>query len=241
MVIIKGQKFWATANPTGGLWEIEVGYITSEDTYIVKLTSTLRGKKYKYYKLNELYTKEAEITHQLRAFGYMDKGMYAKIIDYVEYIRVVDEEVIDLDGTINKYLFNEDIQDEATRAYEVIKEYVQDDLDLFPTRSSNQYEVGESYGVILDDEANIKKYGVQTIAIHKTPLINILKEEFDLMTKAKHNAIFEEWIRQGILFPTETGKVKRYQRKDLVPKDGMTGRHRVDGYVLAWGISNENL
>lgn len=241
MVLIKGQKFWFTENPTEGLWEIEIGYVTSDDTYIVKLTSALRGKKYKYYKLNELYTKEAEITHQLRAFGYIDKGMYAKIIDYIEYIRVLDQDVVDLDGTINKYLFDEDIQDESTRAYEVVKVYVEDNIELFPTRSSNAYKDGESQGVIFDDETNIKKYGKQTIVIHKAPLVNILKEEFDLMSKSKHNAIFEEWIRQGVLFPTETGKVKRYQRKDLVPRDGMTGRHRVDGYVLAWGISNEDI
>ena len=240
-VIIRGQKFYWTTNPTEGLWDIEVGYVTSEDIYIVKLTSNLRGKKYKYYKLNELYSKEAEIIHKLREFGFIDKGMYAKIIDYIEYLRVCDTEVVELEGSLSKYLLNEDIEAEANRAYEVVKEYVQDNAEFFPTRSSNKYEDGESQGVIFDDEANIKKYGAQTIVIHKAPLLVLLKEEFDLMSKSKHNAIFEEWIRQDILFRNKTVKENRYQCKDLVLKDGMTGKSRKDGYVLKWKSSDEIL
>lgn len=114
-------------------------------------------------------------------------------------------------------------------------------LSFFPTRSSNKYEDGESQGVIFDDEANIKKYGAQTIVIHKAPLVALLKEEFDLMSKSKHNAIFEEWIRQDILFRNKTVKENRYQCKDLVLKDGMTGKSRKDGYVLKWKSSDEIL
>lgn len=237
--MIKGQKFFCITNPTEGLWEIEVGYVTNDDNYILKLTSTLRKKKYKYFKLNELYTKELEITHQLREFGYMSKGMYANIIDYVEYIVVADEEVIDLDGTLNKYLLNEDIEAEAIRVYEFIKEYVEDNTEVFPTRSSNQYEYGESQGIIFDDEANIKKYNGQTLVIHKKYLDGILINELGIIGKGRHQAILEEWYRQGILLPTETGKEKRYQRKDLVLKDSMKGKDRKDGYVLRWENFNE--
>ena len=167
--------------------------------------------------------------------------MYAKIIDYIEYLRVCDTEVVELEGSLSKYLLNEDIEAEANRAYEVVKEYVQDNAEFFPTRSSNKYEDGESQGVIFDDEANIKKYGAQTIVIHKAPLVALLKEEFDLMSKSKHNAIFEEWIRQDILFRNKTVKENRYQCKDLVLKDGMTGKSRKDGYVLKWKSSDEIL
>lgn len=233
-IVIRGQKFFYTENPTNGLWEIEVGYVLTEDTYIVKLTSTLRGKKYKYYKLNELYTKEAEITNQLRAFGFIDKGMYAKIIDYIEYLRVCDEEVIDLDGKLDKYLRNEDIEAEAIRAYEVLLEYVKDNKQLFPTRTSNLYEDGESQGVIFDDENNIRKYNGQTVFIHKRYLDGIFVNELEIIGKGRHKGILEEWSRQGILYPTETGKEKRYQRKDLSLKDGMTGKARKDGYVIRW-------
>ena len=240
-VIIRGQRFYWTTNPTEGLWDIEVGYVTSEDTYIVKLTSTLRGRKYKYYKLNELYTKEAEIIHKLREFGYMDKGLYAKVIDYIEYIRVSDIEVIDLDGTLSKYLLNEDIEAEANRAYEVLYEYVADNEQAFPTRSSNLYEDGQSQGVIFDDPANIKKYNGQALVIHKKYLDGIFVNEVGIIGKGRHQAILEEWCRQGVLFPTETGKEKRYQKKDLVLKDGMTGKSRKDGYVLKWKSSDEIL
>lgn len=238
-VVVRGQKFIWTTNPTEGLWDIEVGYVTNDDTYIVKLTSTLRGRKYKYYKINELYTKESEITHQLRAFGFLDKGMYAKIIDYIEYIRVSDTQVIDLDGTLSKYLLNEDIEAEANRAYEVLQEYVENNIDAFPKRTTNGYEDGQSQGAILDDENNIKKYNGQTLVIHKQYLDRVFINELSIIGKVRHQAILEEWCRQGLLFPTETGKEKRYQRKDLVLRDGMTGKARKDGYVLKWGSMDE--
>lgn len=240
-ITIRGQKFYWTTNPTEGLWDIEVGYVTSEDIYIVKLTSNLRGKKYKYVKLNELYTREAEIIHQLRAFGYMDKGLYAKVIDYIEYIRVADTEVIDLDGTLDKYLRNEDIEAEATRAYEVLKEYVNDNIDAFPKRTTNGYEDGQSQGAILDDENNIKKYDGQVLVIHKKYLDGIFVNDLGIIGKGRHQAILEEWCRQGLLFPTETGKEKRYQRKDLVLRDGMTGKARKDGYVIRWSNLDEGI
>ncbi|MDA3733943.1 hypothetical protein PBV87_20935 [Niameybacter massiliensis] len=239
--IIRGQKFFSTSNPTEGLWDIEVGYVISEDIYIVKLTSTLRGRKYKYYKLNELYTKEAEVIHQLRAFGYMDKGLYAKVIDYIEYIRVCDTEVIDLDGTLDKYLRNEDIEAEANRAYEVLQEYVENNIDAFPKRTTNGYEDGKSQGVIFDDEKNIKKYDGRVLVIHKQYLDGIFVNELGIIGKGRHQAILEEWCRQERLFPTETGKEKRYQKKDLVLKDGMTGKGRKDGYVIRWSNLDEGI
>ena len=240
-VIIRGQKFFWTTNPTEGLWDIEVGYVISEDIYIVKLTSTLRGRKYKYYKLNELYTKEAEVIHKLREFGFIDKGMYAKIIDYIEYLRVCDTEVVELEGSLSKYLLNEDIEAEATRAYEVLQEYVNDNIDVFPTRTSNLYEEGQSQGVVFDDPTNIKKYNGQALVIHKKYLDGVFINELDIIGKARHQAILEEWCRQGLLFPTETGKEKRYQRKDLVLKEGMTGKARKDGYVIRWSNLDEGI
>lgn len=57
--------------------------------------------------------------------------MYAKIIDYIEYLRVCDTEVVELEGSLSKYLLNEDIEAEANRAYEVVKEYVQDNAEFF--------------------------------------------------------------------------------------------------------------
>ncbi len=235
------SEVFSTSNPTEGLWDIEVGYVISEDIYIVKLTSALRGKRYKYYKLNELYSKEAEIIHKLREFGYMDKGLYAKVIDYIEYIRVSDTEVVELDGTLSKYLLNEDIEAEAIRAYEVLVEYVKDNEQVFPTRSSNLYEDGQSQGVIFDDETNIKKYNGQTLVIHKKYLDEIFVNDLGIIGKGRHQAILEEWCRQGVLFPTETGKEKRYQRKDLVLKEGMTGKARKDGYVIRWGNLDEGI
>ncbi|RXT08836.1 hypothetical protein [Ammoniphilus sp. CFH 90114] len=202
--LVKEREVVATPNqipnPVEALWEIELLYgkhpAYTEFTYAVNFTTRLEGNASKCFLVIDLRERFDEYLRDLNVFGAMERAEFHKVIDYVKYLKInglfrrVPNLLTVMEGSAST--------DESFELFEMVVDAVFSDSDAFPTISSNAYKHGVSFGVILDTEQYVSKYGKNVIGVTTEALLEIL----DLDGNSKNVRLLEiarGWKEQGLL------------------------------------------
>ncbi|MEF2969114.1 hypothetical protein V3851_25350 [Paenibacillus sp. M1] len=204
--LVKNQRTHETEVPElperiSALWSVELLYgkhpAFSTSTYCVKLTTKLEGNASKCYLVIDLRDRFEEFLRELNIFGVMEKADFHKVIDYVTQLKIkgVFRRVANLLDVIEGTAENS----EGYELFDVVSEAIINDLDSYPTISSDQYKHGSSAGVILDTEQYITKYGENAVGITTEALIEILELESSSTRNVRLTEITRSWKELGLL------------------------------------------
>lgn len=121
------------------------------------------------------------------------------LCDYVDYLkRDAKSSVVssDKDYEFDIHGVSKDsIEGVAAKYYQMLKEYIAFNPELFPNESDNIFDDESCDGVRLTDRDKIKKYGENTYGISKKFL-----KDFWEVTPQKQKAIKTVWVNQELMF-----------------------------------------
>ena len=182
------------------LWEVVLlygkDYRYSELTYAVQLKTKLVGGAKRCYLVIELQDKFDEILRELNIFGVMERAQLITTIQHVKQLKIhgIYQEVPDL----TRYLDGASDDTEARELYEQVMLYVHENMEVFPTVSSEAYGESMHMGVILDIDPYIRKFGKDTIGISREALCEILDLQ-ESYNANRLNEIVRSWLNMGLL------------------------------------------
>ncbi|ETT56795.1 hypothetical protein C162_00245 [Paenibacillus sp. FSL R7-269] len=167
------------ANPVGDLWDIELFYGKhpnyTELTYSVNFMSLLEGRASKCFLVIELREQFDIFLRDLNVFGCMEKAEFHKAIDYVKYLKI--NGLFKRVPNLLSVMEGKASADESNELFSMVEDCILNNLEAFPTVSSDEYRPGECFGVILDTEQYVEKYGVNAVGVTSDALIEFLNLE----------------------------------------------------------------
>ncbi|MFR2838809.1 MAG: hypothetical protein ACLTBU_06925 [Zhenhengia sp.] len=217
------------------VWDVNVIQIQEDEVYVVELRWKKSGSSVRYFKVSDFRTKPKEVDYVLNEIGYFDVGMYGEVLKSIKEL-IVNDQIEQVEGRVSDYIECKNSRRMAEQVYQGIKEYVQNNQELFPLRSHNSYQEGKSKGVILDREKDLKEHKEKVLVINSEKFKDILKELFDETVVLHKNQILREWQKQDVLIKKRIGG---YTAK-IAYTDETKNEDRGYGYFLRFEASDIN-
>lgn len=187
-------------NPVEDLWNVELLYgrhhSFSEPTYGLYMKSKLIGEGSRCFLLVDIHLETIDdILYTLNVFGLIERKEFLRVLDYAKQLKRhgVFRGVPDL----LPYIEGEAHDHEGEELYQLMREYVIENIHMFPSVMHNMYEAGQYLGVELDSDVYIKKYGSNIVGVTTEAIIEALALEGN--TKTRIIEITRSWLKLGVL------------------------------------------
>lgn len=200
------------------IWKVEVlyGWHSKSGRYknVVKITCMLDGQEF-YYLLEDLRDRK-QLDNIVKSLGSIAMIKPSYIQYFTEYAdqMILEGKVKKVEDGICQYVPFDLGSLNALQHYEVVYRHVLDNLDLFPTKSSNAFEKEIHEGAILDKEFPVNENGSFTVAYVREDFRGL----FASRSSNEYNEILEGLYTLGVLTAKQTKASKNKSERFTIEK-----------------------